>query len=101
MEITSTKPTVGLLPQATPAAAAETAHRRQVILAAKTVNESRLFGHNQIVFSVDRATHRAVTRVVDPDTQEVILQLPPEYVLRLAQEIHSGSAQTTSLFADM
>jgi uncharacterized FlaG/YvyC family protein len=61
--------------------------------AAKTVNESGVLGENQLVFMVDRQTHRPVVKVVDRNTQEVISQIPPEYVLRLAQDLGSGLAQ--------
>ena len=100
MEISSAMPSVDLLPQASQVPAAEKA-QRQLAQAANTVNQSGLFGKNEIVFSVDRATHRPIIRIEDRETHEVILQLPPEYVLRLAQDIHIGSAQIMSLPADM
>lgn len=101
MEISSFNPSVDLLLQAPPVAAAEVAQRREVMQAAKSVNESGLLGQNQLVFMVDRATHRPVIRVEDRDTHEVVMQLPPEYVLRLAQDLHTGSAQITTPSADM
>jgi uncharacterized FlaG/YvyC family protein len=94
MEISSTKPRMDLLPQAAQVPAAEAAHRRQLMQASRSVNESGLLGQNQLVFLIDRATHRPVIRVEDRDTHEVILQLPPEYVLRLAQDLNSGSGQS-------
>jgi len=100
MEISSIKPPVDLLSQAPQTPAAESTQRRQLMQATKTVNESGLLGHNQLVFMVDRATHRPIIRVENRETHEVILQLPPEYVLRLAQDIHLGSSQITSLSAD-
>ncbi|HEX4594829.1 MAG TPA: flagellar protein FlaG [Bryobacteraceae bacterium] len=93
MEITSTKPSINVAEQAPQVAAAEAAQRRQLIRASRSVNESGLLGRNQLVFLIDRATHRPVIRVEDRETHEVILQLPPEYVLRLAQGITTGSAQ--------
>ena len=87
MEISSVQPNVVSSPQAPPVAAAEAAQRRELIQATKLVNESGLLGHNQLVFLIDRATHKPVIRVEDPDTHEVVLQLPPEYVLRLAQDL--------------
>jgi uncharacterized FlaG/YvyC family protein len=90
MEISSVQPNVVQSPQAPPVAAAEAAQRRELIRAAKSVNESRLLGHNQLVFLVDRATHKPIIRVEDPDTHEVVMQLPPDYVLRLAQDLQSG-----------
>jgi uncharacterized FlaG/YvyC family protein len=36
---------------------------------------------------VDRASRRAIVRIVDKQTHEVINQIPAEYVLRLAEEL--------------
>lgn len=101
MEINSTKPNFYPLPQASQVAAPEAAQRRQLIQASRSVNESGLLGHNELVFLIDRATHRPIIRVEDRETHEVVLQLPPEYVLRLADAISTGSLQTPSISADM
>jgi len=101
MVISSTSPNVDVLPQASHVAPAEAAQRRQLIQAGTIVNESGSLGKNQIVFSVDRATHRPIIRIEDRVTHEVILQLPAEYLLRLAADIRSDSAQVTPLSADM
>jgi uncharacterized FlaG/YvyC family protein len=69
----------------------EAAQRRQLLQAAKSVNESGVLGQNQLEFLLDRQTHRAVIRVVDRTTQQVISQIPPEYVLRLAQDLGSSA----------
>jgi len=90
MEISSVQPNVGPSPQAPPVAAEEAAQRRELIQATKSVNDSRLLGRNQLVFLVDRATHKPIIRVEDPDTHEVVMQLPPDYVLRLAQDLQNG-----------
>ena len=90
MEIYSVQPNVTPALQAPPVAAAEAAQRRELIQAARSVNESGLLGHNQLVFLIDRATHKPVIRVEDPETHEVVLQLPPDYVLRLAQDLQNG-----------
>ena len=55
------------------------------------VNESGVLGQNQLVFLVDRQTHQPIIRVEDRETHEVLLQLPPEYVLRLAEELRNAS----------
>jgi uncharacterized FlaG/YvyC family protein len=101
MVISSTNPGIDTLPQSSQVSAAETAQRRQLMQAAKTVNESGVIGQNQIVFAVDRITHRHVIRIENRETHEVVQQLPPEYVLELAQGLGSDSAHTTSLQADM
>jgi flagellar protein FlaG len=71
----------------------QTAQNRQVLQAAKTVNDSGVLGKNELVFIVDRQTHRPVLRLVDRDTHQVVSQIPPEYVLRLAQNLGSSLSQ--------
>lgn len=100
MDIASIKPGEFSLPSAPAASGEETAQRRQLAQAARSVNSSGLLGRNQLVFTVDRATHRPIIRVEDSETHEILLQLPPEYVLRLAQELGAGSAHITSPSAD-
>ena len=98
MVISAISPTVDALPQTSPLLSVQ---RQQLRQAGTIVNESGSLGKNQIVFSVDRATHRPIIRIEDRVTHEVILQLPAEYLLRLATDIHSDSARVTSLSADM
>jgi uncharacterized FlaG/YvyC family protein len=69
----------------------EAAQRRQLLQAAQSVNESGVLGRNELVFLLDRQTHRAVIRVVDRTTQQVVSQIPPEYVLQLAQNLGSST----------
>lgn len=78
----------------------QAAERRQLLQAVKTVNESGQLGRNQLVFMVDSQTHRPIIRVEDRETHEVVLQIPPEYVLRLAQAAPTDSVQTTQRHAD-
>jgi flagellar protein FlaG len=71
----------------TPLTPQERTEQRQLIQAVKAVNEAKLFGQNsELTFSYDRQTRRTVMQIVDKETQEVIRQIPPEYVLRLAEE---------------
>ena len=68
------------------------ARRAELIQAVKTVNESNTLGeNNELTFVLDRATHRTLTRIIDRRTQEVLMQIPAEYVLRLAEQIKQGS----------
>ncbi|HUJ23794.1 MAG TPA: flagellar protein FlaG [Bryobacteraceae bacterium] len=80
--------------------AQQASERRQLLQAVKTVNESGQLGRNQLVFMVDSQTHRPIIRVEDRETHEVVLQIPPEYVLRLAQDMPTDSVQTTPPHAD-
>ena len=73
----------------------EAAQRSQLIQAVKTVNESNALGENQeLTFVVDRTTHRTLTRIIDRDTQEVVMQIPSEYILRLAEQLKPSSSTT-------
>lgn len=61
---------------------------RELIQAVKAVNVAELFGQNsELTFVLDRETHRPLVRLVDRDTNEIIRQIPPEYVLRIAAEL--------------
>lgn len=61
--------------------------QRQLIRAVKALNATDLFGQNsELTFVFDRQTQRALVRVIDKQTHEVVMQIPPEYVIRMAEE---------------
>lgn len=61
--------------------------QRQLIQAVKAVNGAELFGQDsELTFVFDRQTHKALVRVVDKKTREVVMQIPPESVLKMAEE---------------
>jgi uncharacterized FlaG/YvyC family protein len=63
------------------------AENREVIQAIKALNGTEMFGQdNVLLFEKDRHSQRMVIRVVNKNTQEVISQIPAEYVLRLADD---------------
>jgi flagellar protein FlaG len=71
-----------------PLAPDKLSEHRELIQAVKALNAAELFGQNQeLTFAVDRETRRPVVRIVDRKTNEVIRQIPPELVLRLAQDL--------------
>lgn len=56
----------------------------------ETVDKAEFLGrHRELVFQMDGQTKRPVIRVVDRDSGEVLLQVPPEYVLDLARQLQS------------
>ena len=60
---------------------------RELIKAVKALNSTDLFGHeSELTFVFDRETHRALVRVVNKQTHEIMMQIPPEYVIRMAEE---------------
>jgi flagellar protein FlaG len=64
-----------------------TADHRALVQAVKAINAIEMFGqNNELTFFLDRNTHRAVVRIVNRNTREVVQQIPSEYVLRLAEE---------------
>ena len=74
-------------PVAGPAPAERQAENREIIQAVQAVNAAELFGDSrELSFLMDRQTQRPVIRLVDRKTKDVIRQIPPEYVLRMAAE---------------
>ncbi len=66
----------------------EVAERRELVKAVKAVNENQLFGQNsELTFSFDRTSRRAVVKIINRETREVIRQIPSEDVLRLAESL--------------
>jgi flagellar protein FlaG len=62
--------------------------QRELIQAVKAVNAAELFGQNsELTFVLDRETNRPTMRLIDRKTNEIIRQIPPEYLLRMAAEL--------------
>jgi flagellar protein FlaG len=68
---------------------------REVARAVRTLNEAQAVGaSSELRFAVDRATGESLIRIVDRATNEIITQVPPEAVLRLAavlRDIQQGA----------
>ena len=65
---------------------------RFLIRAVQKVNEAGILGdNNELTLAVDRETRRTIVRIVNKDTHEVVRQIPPEYVLRMAEELRAES----------
>jgi len=88
MDVVSLNQSLQVASAAAPAPAIpvdKAAENREVVQAVKALNGAEMFGQdNVLVFQKDAQTHRMVIRVVNKRTQEVVSQIPPEYVLRLA-----------------
>jgi uncharacterized FlaG/YvyC family protein len=66
----------------------QAAENREIVRAVKALNGTEMFGNeNELTFQRDSVTHRMVVRVVNRTTREVVSQIPPEYVLRLAEDL--------------
>jgi len=63
-----------------------------VVQAVKALNKTEMFGEdNSLEFAKDPQTQRMVIKVVNTKTNDVISQIPPEYVLRLAEDLKQKS----------
>jgi uncharacterized FlaG/YvyC family protein len=91
MEITPVERNAHQLPALTPSPVEPTAmEKREVIQAVKAVNGSDMLSEgNELVFQRDRDTQRIVIRLVNRKTGDVVTQVPPEYVLRLAESMRA------------
>jgi uncharacterized FlaG/YvyC family protein len=64
---------------------------REVVQAVKAVNQSELFGQDEeLNYQMDSSTKHLVVQIINRSTKEVISQVPPEYVLRMAQDLKSS-----------
>jgi uncharacterized FlaG/YvyC family protein len=69
---------------------------QQLIQMVKQVNAPELFGQNsELSFARDQETKRPVVRIIDRRTNQVVMQLPPEYVLRMAEAFGSVQGNDT------
>jgi uncharacterized FlaG/YvyC family protein len=83
--------TTGIVPFSGPAEPAGfssiTQDQRNLIQAVKAIDPIPLFGqNNKLTFVWDRTTNRMLVRVINRKTGDIVNQIPPEYVVRLAEE---------------
>ncbi|HSB16671.1 MAG TPA: flagellar protein FlaG [Bryobacteraceae bacterium] len=82
------RPGSALSPAPAPVPAETAVENREIIQAVKALNAAELFGQNsELTFLLDRRTQRPVIRLVDRKTKDVIRQIPPEHVLRMARDL--------------
>jgi uncharacterized FlaG/YvyC family protein len=76
---------------ATPIPVEKAAENREVVQAVKALNNTEMFGQeNDLVFQKDLQTQRMVIKVINRKTKDVVSQIPPDYVLRLAEDLKPG-----------
>jgi uncharacterized FlaG/YvyC family protein len=64
------------------------AQNREIVQAVKALNGTEMFGpENELRYQKDPETRRLVVRVVNRKTQDVVSQIPPEYILRLSEDL--------------
>lgn len=74
--------------------AEQQAQNRQLIQAVQAVNVAELFGQDsELAFAFDRRTQRALVRLVNRKTREVIREVPGDELLRLAETAETTDAE--------
>ena len=89
MDISAVNRSVQTAPANTvPVPVEQAAANRDVVQAIKALNGTEMFGQdNQLRFQKDPHSGRIIVKVVNSKTNEVISQIPPEYVLSLAEDL--------------
>jgi uncharacterized FlaG/YvyC family protein len=65
--------------------AEDIARNREIARAIQIINDRKVLGPgSELRFAVDRETGRGLIRIVDRVTNEVLNQIPPEQVIRMA-----------------
>jgi uncharacterized FlaG/YvyC family protein len=88
------------IPSSTPVPPEQAASNRNLVQAVQAVNEAGLFGNNnEITFQIDRNSRLPVIQIIDRSTKQVVEQIPPEYILQLAQTLGKSPSGTISTLA--
>ena len=100
MEITGLNgaaPALAAISTPAPIPPEQAANNRELIQAVKAVNEAGTFGdNNEITFQIDRNLRRPIIQIIDRSTQKVVEQIPPEYILQLAETLGKSPSSTLS-----
>lgn len=67
--------------------------KKNVEKAVSDVNQFFQAEHRKLSFSVNEVTKNIVIEVKDAETNEVLRQIPPEYVVRLAEQLNELSSE--------
>jgi flagellar protein FlaG len=100
MEIGRIDPMVGIATVSTlpsPLTPEQRSEQQRLVRAVEAVNQARLMGEtSELTFAFDRESGKPVLRIVDRETKEVIRQIPPEYLLRLADDLAENGRGSAS-----
>ena len=65
---------------------------RDIVKAVRALNATEMFGQdNRLTFQRDLYSHQMVVRVVNKKTGDVVLQIPSEEVLRMAEDLKKAA----------
>jgi len=90
MEINTMNRTDPPLPTAGNVSPEIATQNRELVQAVRAVNGSEMLGlDEELDYQLDAATKHLVVRILNRNTKEVLTQVPPEYVLRMAEDLKS------------
>jgi len=95
--LTGTVPLFATLPSPEPVPSQQAAQNRALIQAVRAVNAAGRFRNYEVTFQMDRKLRLPVIRIVDRTTNEIVEQVPAEYILQLAKSTAEGEASTVSV----
>ena len=103
MDITGasgTAPALAAVPTPAQVPPEQAANNRSLVRAVQAVNEAGAFGdNNEITFQIDRTSHMPLIQIIDRSTKQVVEQIPPEYILQLAENLGKSDSSTFSALA--
>lgn len=77
------------------------AANRTIAAAVKSLNDSGAAGDShELSIAIDPTTRQAIVRIIDRSTNQVVEQLPSEYLLQVARQISERIAQQLARSAD-
>jgi uncharacterized FlaG/YvyC family protein len=77
---------------ATAVASEKAAENRSIVKAVTALNAAEMFGQdNLLTYHRDPESKRMVIQIVNQSTHEVVSQIPPEYLLRLAEDMKTST----------
>jgi len=80
---------------------ATSARNRSVSAAVKLLNDSAPAGSlHEFSIAIDPTTRQAIVRVIDRATNELVEQLPSEYLLQVARQLTENIAQQSPRASD-
>ncbi|WP_349431727.1 flagellar protein FlaG [Methylomarinum sp. Ch1-1] len=68
--------------------------KKEVEQAVSDVNQFFQTERRSLAFSVNETTQDVVIEVKDAETDQIIRQIPPEFVIKLAEQLHELSNET-------
>lgn len=62
--------------------------RRDIAEAVNAISSTPMVGNRpELTFVMDRASQEAIIRIIDPQTNEVVMQIPAAYLITLAKAL--------------